>query len=175
MTQHAPFDVTSITGADVATVAHRPPGRRGRPGMVLGLVALLTALGIGIGSMAPPAANASAYGYDYWGKHVVKGVPVPSGQLFGAVEGSGTRIDRAGGDFLSAGNICNWSISIVFYNNRNKIARVVNQDRQRNCRHAGIYKLSFGGWHAPEGRVCIRLYRDFGRERLASVCHSIHR
>jgi hypothetical protein len=136
----------------------------------------LSTLGlIGSAVFAPQEANASAYGYDYWGAHAYKGVSVPSGQLFGVVRGEGTRIDEAGGNFLSGGNICNWSISVVFYQGRDRINRVENQPRQHNCTHEGTYKLDFGGWHAPEGRVCIRLYHDFGGERLASVCHAVHR
>ena len=133
-------------------------------------LATLSALALGA-AVGPQTAHASAYGYAFWGVHTFKDVPVPAGELFGAVEGRGTRVDRAGGSFLSAGNICNWSFSIVFIDDEHghRIAGVVNQSRQRYCSYVGVFKASLGGDRAPEGHACIRLYRDFGHERLAEV------
>ena len=138
---------------------------------------LLTGLLAGV-IAAAPSAEASAYGYDFWGVHTLKDIPIPSGELFGAIEGDGLDWHTAGGSFVAAGNVCNWHISLVFYDGARKEdnrTRVVNQPTQNNCTAAGAYKLANTPFRAAApGSVCIELYRDFGEERLAAVCHAIH-
>jgi hypothetical protein len=144
--------------------------------LAVGAVVLCSALALSL--TGAPKAEASAYGYAYWGVHTVKDVPIPAGQLFGAIEGKKLNWRDAGGSFLSAGPICNWHFSVVFYEGARKEGKttVIDQDNQSSCAHTGTFKVANpAGETAPEGSVCIRLYRDFGNEQLASVCHSIHR
>lgn len=125
-------------------------------------------------AVVPSAAKASAYGYDYWGTHTFKDIPIPRGQLFGAVEGSGLRVDRAGGTFIAAGNLCNWHIDVDFYDRSQTRYYHVQGQNNSGCSRIGGEKYNLNGFRARPGRACIRLYRDFGNEGLASVCHGIH-
>jgi hypothetical protein len=126
-----------------------------------------------VAATAPTSASASAYGYAYWGVHVFKDIPVPSGQLFGAVRGNGLRVDQAGGEFLAAGNLCNWHIDVDFYDASKARYNHVQGSNHPNCTREGGEKYGLGGLRVRPGRACVRLYRDFGNERLASVCHAI--
>ncbi len=137
--------------------------------------ALTVMMVIGSVFLASPA-SATAGGYDYWGVHTIRDVPVPSGQLFGIIRGNGLNWSEAGGSFIAAGNLCNWHFSVVFYEGaRSKNnATVLDQENQSTCSHTGAYKIRNGdGASISEGSVCIRLYRDFGNEQLGSVCHGI--
>lgn len=137
-------------------------------GLLAALTAALTA--------AAPNAEASAYGYSFWGVHTFKDVPIPSGQLFGAIEGSGLNWTDVGGDFLSVGTICNWQFKVVFYDGARGADKTTTFDQgvQNGCDREGAFKLgNTPATPAKPGSVCIELYRDFGDERLAAVCHSI--
>jgi hypothetical protein len=57
----------------------------------------------------------------------------------------------------------------------NNQTTVINQPDQNNCTRTGAFKLeNTPARPAAPGSVCIELYRDFGDERLAAVCHAIH-
>lgn len=84
----------------------------------------------------------------------------PSGQLTGGVFGRGLNISDAGGDFVSAGNICNWRIDIDFIDAAgNTYDRVVGKTIE-NCTHAGQQKWLVQKTVCP-GRACVRLYTAF--------------
>jgi hypothetical protein len=144
----------------------------------LSVATLVLGSALALSLTGAPRAEASAYGVAYWGVHTVKDVPIPAGQLFGAIEGKKLSWRDAGGSFLSAGTICNWHFSVVFYEGARKDGKttVIDQDNQPSCARTGAFKVAnTAAMAAPEGSVCIRLYRDFGNEQLASVCHSVHR
>lgn len=135
---------------------------------------------IGAACAAPLAfgitpAIASAIGYAYWGVHVWKDIPIPAGQLTGGVFGDGLYVNDAGGNFLSAGNICNWHVDIDLIDQHGKTFHRVVGTTVKNCTHAGqqkwLVKKTFPG---DGGRACVRLYTAFN-DNVASVCHHVHR
>ena len=134
----------------------------------LGLIVALVA------ATAPPVpiAQASAIGYDYWGVHVFKDIPIPAGQLTGAVWGEGLYIHDWGGNFGSAGNICNWHFSLHLIDGDGDTYDKVAGKTVTNCTHAGQQKYLLKRNVKP-GKACVRLYTNFSH-RVASVCHSIH-
>lgn len=123
-----------------------------------------------------PSANASAYGYGFWGVHTFKDIPIPSGTVFGAVEGSGLNWDDVGGSFESVGTVCDWNFKVVFYDGARSDNKTTpfEQPLQSGCARTGAFKLgNTPGTPAKAGSVCIELYREFGDERLGAVCHNI--
>ena len=136
--------------------------------------AIAVTLGLLTGSvLLAPAAFANAYGYAYWGPVVVNGVTIPSGQLFGAVEGHGTRVDRAGGNFGAAGNLCRAYFEIAIIDPSGaEISRV--HTSPGSCSHVGQAKVDMQGMVLEDGsKVSIRLFADNGRRKLAEVTHNI--
>ncbi len=149
-----------------------------RSSLQLGRLGVALAACFTIANALPTAAHASAYGYEYWGGFTidVRGVPIgiPAGQLFGAVEGKGLRVDRAGGDFLTyTRSICNWHIDVDFLDRNGKLSRRIQGSDHYSCNNVGVEKYAVNQT-VPEGRACIRLYTNF-RYHVASVCHSIVR
>lgn len=58
-----------------------------------------------------PWENLPTVGYEYWGSRDIPKIgKLPSGQLTGVVEGDSVFVDKAGGSFLSVGNLCNWCV-----------------------------------------------------------------
>jgi hypothetical protein len=126
----------------------------------------------------PAVAQASAYGYAYWGGFpiTVKGqtIKVPAGQLFGAAEGKGLRMTAVGGDFITyTASICNWHIDVDFLGRDGRQYDKIQGPDHRSCDPWGVEKWNVAGRRIREGRVCIRLYTHF-THRVASVCHSVH-
>ena len=135
-----------------------------------------------------PSASASAEGWQTWKSHSVSvsvggvstNVLVPSGILYGNIQGKGLNWTQAGGYWvlLASGDICNWHMSIQFYQGARSDNNMfpIDQPNQPNCARQGGFKVENDlGYTTSEGSVCIRLYRDFGNELLASVCHAIHK
>lgn len=123
-----------------------------------------------------PHANASAWGFDYWGVHTFKDIPIPSGQITGEIQGDGLNWSEAGGSFVAAGNVCNWAFKVVFYDGARSDHRTAEyeQPTQGDCSRTGAWRFTDPSSHtAKPGSVCIELYRDFGDERLGAVCHAI--
>ncbi|RUS25107.1 hypothetical protein BC938DRAFT_472618 [Jimgerdemannia flammicorona] len=116
---------------------------------------------------------ASAGGYSYWGEFTIPelDIPVPGGQLYGEVDGKSLHVSQAGGDFLSLGNLCNWHIDVVFYDEHNREAYKVPGSIHESCNHEGGEKYNINR-DVPRGRVCIRLYTAFNHQ-VTSVCHNI--
>lgn len=157
------------------------------------IVAGMMTLGLAFVSVfVAPTASAGATGYDAWAsfKHPVtldaRGVStevevvVPGGTLMGQIKGKGLKWSEAGGFFTILGRDCiaNWHMSVVFYkgskSDDNKI--VHDQVNQSDCNREGGFKIGPDSGSATldgPGHVCIRLYEDFGKNRLASVCHRI--
>lgn len=118
-------------------------------------------------------ASASAYGYDYWGVHTFKDLPIPAGQLFGGIEGSGLRVRIAGGNFLSVGNLCNWKMDVDFIDSSHRRYANVSTGIVGSCTHAAQRKFLINR-DMKEGLACVRLYTAFDHQ-VASVCHNITR
>lgn len=147
--------------------------------------AILVAVVIsGLAAAALPASShASATGKGWWGWHEFpQGVWVPSGQLTGSIQSagwpwsSGRYVQSVKGSFIAAGRLCNWNMSFDFYDSSGRLYQQYRQPVDRDCDTFDWQTVNFTGfygWKAKEGRGCIRMYRDFGRERLASVCHAI--
>jgi hypothetical protein len=119
----------------------------------------------------PSDAHASAIGYDYWNIQKFKDIPIPSGQLTGGVFGKGLHVHEAGGNFVSAGNLCNWHIDVDAIDAANRTRKLVQGRNNTQCTHVGQAKYSVNQKVSP-GKVCIRLYTAF-THRIASVCHNI--
>jgi hypothetical protein len=122
---------------------------------------------------AVTAANASAIGYDYWGVHTFKDIPIPAGQLTGGVWGDGLYVHDAGGNFLSAGNICNWHVDIDLIDSSGKTYRYLRGTPVQSCSHEGTQKWLLKQKARP-GKACVRLFTAF-TDQVASVCHNITR
>ncbi|MBD2435077.1 MULTISPECIES: hypothetical protein [Fischerella] len=125
------------------------------------------------GLIVVPSANASAIGYAYWGVQTWKDIPIPSGQLTGGVFGRGLYVNDAGGNFISAGNICNWRIDVDFIDASGKTYYRNRGKTVENCTRAGQQKRLIKKNIRP-GQACVRLYTAFNHN-VASVCHNIHR
>src|SRR4051794_6754975 len=95
--------------------------------LLLGTCALACATGVA------KTASASAYGYDYWGVHTFRDLPIPGGQLFGVVEGDGLRVRVVGGNFVSVGNLCNWRMDIDFIDSGRRRYANVSTGVVRSC------------------------------------------
>ena len=111
-------------------------------------------------------AEASAYGYSFWGVHTFKDVPVPAGTVFGAIQGAGLNWRDVGGSFESVGTVCNWNFTVTFYEgprSANKATKV-DEPIQNGCARIGAFKLGTLARPAAAGSVCIELYRQFGDE-----------
>lgn len=93
---------------------------------------------------------------------------IPAGQLTGGVFGDGLKVNEAGGNFVSAANICNWRINVDSIDDKNRTSRLVEGKVQPNCTRAGQQKFRINK-KVPPGRVCIRLYTAF-THRITSVC-----
>lgn len=133
--------------------------------LTLGLVVSSTSLA--------SSAYADAYGYDHWGPVEFQGLTLPSGQLFGAVEGHGTRIDNAGGNFVAAGNLCQAYIEVVLIDPNGEEYGWFHPDPS-NCSHIGDVNYDFEGMEMENGsKISIRLLADNGRRELARVTHNI--
>jgi hypothetical protein len=121
----------------------------------------------------PLNAHATAIGYDHWNIQKFKDIPIPSGQLTGGVFGKGLHVNVANGNFLSAGNLCNWHIDVDAIDAANQTHKLVQGRNNPKCTHVGEETYRVNG-QVPPGRVCIRLYTAF-THRIASVCHNIIR
>jgi len=146
-------------------------GASGKSGRGVRLLTAGCALALMMG--AAKTASASAYGYDYWGVHTFKDLPIPAGQLFGVVEGDGLRVRVAGGNFLSVGNLCNWKMDVDFIDASRRRYANVSTGIVGGCTHAAQRKFSLNR-DMKEGLACVRLYTAFDH-RVASVCHNITR
>lgn len=124
-------------------------------------------------SLAASPAFADAYGTAYWGPVEVQDLTLPSGQLFGAVEGHGTRIDMAGGNFVAAGNLCQSYVEVALIDPDGNEYNSFHEDPS-NCSHVGGVKYDFDGMEMENGsKISIRLLADNGRRELARVTHNI--
>lgn len=113
-----------------------------------------------------------AHGISYFGTFQLKGYTLPSGQLYGAVEGNGLFVDIAGGHFIAAGNICNWFFKVDFEDLNGHTYDSRRGNLNGNCTRKGLQKLGISGTFKP-GKVCIRLVTA-GHHVVSSVCHNLH-
>jgi hypothetical protein len=143
------------------------------------LVALLaTALGITMSAtFGASPASASAYTCVFWGPINIPGVgtPIPTGQFCTAVNGTGTWVDNTYGAFLSAGSICNYSMTSEFFDSSSRWYRTWSSGTNWGCTFPGwgsngmrIYEKSW----VQRGFVCNTL-RSNG-SRITSACFSIY-
>ena len=141
--------------------------RRGTVVVALCFAALLALTG---------PASATAVGHAFWGVHTFREVPIPAGQLTAMVFGKGLNVEGFSMNWGSAGNLCNHHMSVSFQDrNGHQYLPAFDQKNQGNCPKGGSYTER---WVSPlrvqPGRVCMSVYRDFGKERLATVCHGIY-
>jgi len=131
-------------------------------------VALVVVVAI---ALCQPFDALAAIGLAYWNVHKFQDVPIPGGQLTGGVFGKGLYIHDAGGNFGSAGNLCNWHIDVDAIDAANQTHKLVQGQNNSKCTHVGQEKYIVNR-QVPPGKVCIRLYTAF-THHLASVCHNI--
>jgi hypothetical protein len=137
------------------------------------LIALALLVAILVTSSPAPAA-ASAYGYQYWGGHSVEvqGVPIyiPGGQLYHEIDGAGLRVDQDGGDYISAGPLCDTGVRFTYGYG----AYGFQGDIKWGCSDFNVWSYNYGGWTAPRGDACMELWAKEWRVLVARQCHYIH-
>lgn len=140
------------------------------------LVITVLALAVPLTLSAQPA-SASGYNCVFWGPINIPGVgsPIPTGQFCTAVNGSGTWVDNTYGSFLSAGSICNYSMTSEFFDSNSRWYRTWSSGVNWGCTFPGygskgmrIYERSW----VQRGFVCNTL-RSNGA-RITSSCFGIH-
>lgn len=131
------------------------------------VVAMVAAVISGLATQ-PTASHASAYGIAYWGTHVVKGVPLPSGQLAHWISGNGLYVTWDGANFASAG--CLGDASMRFTYGYGKVH--VDGSVHEGCSHVGQWKY----WikkSEPRGSACAQLYEHDWQILVAQQCHFV--
>jgi hypothetical protein len=125
--------------------------------------------------LVAPAALADSYKIAYFDPQEVPvtGQKLPGGQLTGAVEGHGTRIDVAGGDFVAAGTICAWYVEVVLIDPDGEEYDWFHGETH-DCSHVGIDKYDMGRLEMEDhSTVEVRLMADNGRTVVAKTVHDI--
>jgi hypothetical protein len=143
------------------------------------LVSFLGALAVASGLAGVLASPASAYsrGCGFWNPFTANGVPLAGGQYCAEVDGSGTWLYQVEGDFVSAGNVCNWDITAEVFDDHWRWKKTFVSAHDYGCTHAGrkyiplpYYISQLTGTN--NGYVCSTLRA--GYQRVTSVCHYIH-
>lgn len=147
----------SITGSSVLRVA------------LVGSASIATMLATTTG------ASASATGVAYWGATVVKGVPIPSGQLTHVIDGKGAHVNTDGANFVAASQLCQWWIDFDYYNGKGVRWDHIQGVRHDSCNREGTVGYTLNS-KMQTGLACASLYKTVpgGVQRLARQCHNIH-
>lgn len=137
---------------------------------LIGAVMLLN-LAILTGTGTPASAGAS--GCNYWGAKTVGSIPLAKGTYCVALRGSGQRVDSVFGQFTSVGNVCNWNITMEYFDTSGRWYRTWNSSTRHSCSRQGEATLRFTApYYAKKGFMCSTLKQNGAR--VTSVCHNIY-
>lgn len=124
----------------------------------------------------PLVSLATAVGYEDWGGFTANisagsvGIPVkiPAGRLTHVIEGKGYHVNWDGANFVSAGNICDASMSFTYGYGKVRY----NGDINRGCSIKGQWKYKIDR-DVPRGDACAELWAKERRVLVARQCHYI--
>jgi hypothetical protein len=131
----------------------------------------VAAAAIGMSAAVVPApAQASAGGYQYWGAtpFALKGVTIPSGQLYHYISGSGLRINWEAANFASAGNLCDSAVKFTYGYG----SQYFWSNTSYGCTRAHQWKYTLNRT-VPRGKACAELWVYGGRKYLTKQCHFV--